>query len=87
MVLSTPIDVFIFLGIISTLLLIAGVIVKSATIGGFSGLLFILTGAYGLASDTTPLGSPVKFAIVITLMAFGVAIMYEAYLSWRGGEY
>jgi len=83
--LETSIDVLIFLCIISAMLLISAVIVKSATIGAFSGVMFLLAGAYGLANDTAPLTAPVKFAVVITLMLFGIALIYEAYISWIGG--
>lgn len=76
------IDTFIFLFFISGLFLLCAIIGKSLIIGGFAGLLLVLTGTYGLATELSTLSGLLKFGLCLTVICFGVLVLYEVYVCW-----
>ncbi len=61
--LSTPLDAFIFMAIVSAMIFIAAVVAKSPILGSFSGLFFVLTGIYGMVNNLTPLTAPLSTGV------------------------
>ena len=77
---STPIDAFVFLSIIGMLIVLAGVVAKSAILGAFAGVLFLINGAYALSNTTTltPVPSPISTGLGILSMGFGLYLFLLA---------
>lgn len=81
--LETNLDVFFIISLISALLLLTASVARLAVVGGFSGLLFVMAGIYGVTSDISPLSGDIAWGVSIIIAIFGVMIMIQAYLSWR----
>jgi len=76
--LSTPLDAFIFFGIVASMVFIAAVVAKSPVLGAFSGLMFLLDGVYGLVSNLTPITAPMSVAISFAVLGLGLFLFLQA---------
>ena len=80
MVLSTPFDAFVFIGIMGLLIVLSAVVAKSPVLGAFAGVLFLLDGAYALsnAATLTPVNEPLSTGFGILAMGFGLYLFLLA---------
>jgi len=76
--LSTPLDAFIFFGIVTSMVFIAAVVARSPILGAFSGLMFILDGVYGLVSNLTPITSPMSQGVSFAVIGLGLFLFLQA---------
>jgi len=76
--LSTPLDAFIFFGVIDAMIFIAAVIAKSPILGAFSGLMLILDGIYGLTNNLTPITAPMSTGIAFSVIGLGLFLFVQA---------
>ncbi len=81
--LSTPLDAFVFLSIVASIVFIAAVVAKSAVLGSFAGLMYILDGVYGLVSNLTPVTAPMSSAISFSVIGLGLFLFLRAAIEVR----
>ena len=81
--LSTPLDAFVFLSIVASIVFIAAVVAKSAVLGSFAGLMYILDGVYGLVSNLTPVTAPMSSAISFSVIGLGLFLFLQAAIEVR----
>jgi hydrogenase/urease accessory protein HupE len=81
--LSTPLDAFIFMGMIASIIFIAAVIAKSPILGSFAGLMYVLDGIYGLVNNLTPVTTPMSQGISFSVLGLGLFLFLQAAVEVR----
>lgn len=84
-IISSPSDMFIFFGILATLVALSAGILKSAVLALFGGLLFVYLGVYGFMNDIGL--QSLNFAVSITAALFGVYLIFSSAISIMEGEW
>jgi len=82
--LSTPLDAFIFVSILASLIFFAAIYSRSPIIGSFSGLLLIFAGFYGLIYGLTPIQQPISTGMCFTVIGIGLYFFLSAIVDYIG---